>query len=447
MAIKKSRSKNLNDIRSSIRETLCKTRVYSRSLQIILNRKTLHESIRMQQSPQDPLDDCREQGADLGWDIDDTTDLQSNGRSPSPASSLASFDSTYTAYQQSDELPRYLIEISYDQETSPRKSKFIKRPQRSSLYKSHQKLDHRRVSIDQTKLVYEFQAFFQILYENRNSRCNIQKLIAHDWQILFNTLQTEDPIIFEKCLCLLISLIDENMIPTCICTDMLKNGLISLLKRRIWIQCKNNSKLICKLLTTLFKSQPTCRPLLFEMLVSTQILTSFIDATMEEISYDIHDYILFFHLIIQNLVEDLPLIRKEVGQLPDVPLLWTKLIDSNLITTMIKNFLATPVYKLRNEESVRLVLTILANILKISYANVDVNWATTILDAFPFANIEYYLSSSIEEGSNFNNSSENRQTILMHYHEFLIFYNQHYPSLCTKYNICAKIDPEGVDEW
>lgn len=434
---RKSRSLNINDVRRNMRETLCKTRQYSRSRQIIQNRKSLQESIRTQ----DILNND-----DPELDVDESSDLRSNGRSPSPASSLASFDSTYAAFQQTDELPQYMFEASHHQGLSPRKNKSNKRLQRNSLYKSHQKFDHRRVPIDHSRLIQEFQAFFQFLYSNRNCRDSIRDLIAYDWQVLFNALKTDDPIIFEKCLNIFILLMDGNLIPAHICMEMLRNGLTSLLKRKIWVQGTNNSKLICKLLTTLHKSQPTCTPLLFEMLVSTQILKSFIDATLEEISYDIYDYLLFFHFILQTLVEDLPTIDA-AGQLPNVPQLWTKLIDQSIISTMIKNFLDTPIYKLRDDESVRLVLTILANILKISHANVDATWAVTILKSFPTAHIEYSLSSQIEYGSDVNDLPGESQRILKHYHEFLLFYNQHYPNLCHIYNLCPRVDTKSLEIW
>lgn len=460
--IRKSRAQNLNDVRSSVRETLRHSRLYSRSLQMLKNRRTLQESICMGATCMQFENSCNSDTRfcnaglctnpncdfDSNWEVGSYTalDFNTDDRSPSPtislASSVASSDSL-NYHHDSHEFPKFMLEVN---RREARRRRPIKRPQRTDQYKGHQRFDKRRVQTDKSKIILEFQAFTCTLYRNQSNRAGIIELLSRDWQVLLNALQVVNPNTAQDCICILISLLDQDLISLPLLNEMIRNNLLILLKEHA--STSRINLLICRFLLILLKTQPACTSLVLEWIASTQLMEDLISDMVEiNIATGASDHLLLISYISQLIVTDLALNACEEDQVPKLSLSWTRLFQPGLIDLICSFFFSSCSTVMGiNFVNSRMLVDILANILKMLCVNVDARWAHSILRSFSGSFIYNTLSSVLEERLNETNRSLDHDEATNNYMGFLSFYRQYFPDICRKYNF-EIIPEENQSTW
>lgn len=445
----RSTARDLNDIRSSIRETLSYSRNYSRSLKMMQNRRSLQDSIRAVTASQFtfPNSNC-----DSDAERDDEQycnyDSNSDDRSPSPASSLASSiasSDSFNYVQKSNELPQFMLEVNRREAI---RKKPVRLAKRFDLYKGHLRFDIRRVQRDKSKIIQEFQAFMSILIRNHTNRASILDLMYRDWQVLLNVLDAQDPETFRDCICILTSLISQNLIPLPLLMEMIRNNLLILLKKNTSSSTQYYCPIIiCRLLLTILESQPACAYMVLEMLASTRLLDELISHLI--VTYRKHEpneILLLFYYVSQIIIDSLSRNTCKTDHLPEVPLLWTKIIEPNHIEQIFDCALLHRQLTEIDVGNSKLALSIFVNTLKMLYVSVDTDWGRRTLNVFCQLPIVSILSSSLEQRLQGDNYSPDRYEAMNNYAGFLSFYQQYFPDLYHQ-NIDLISREDGIDAW
>lgn len=460
---RKCRARTLDDIRARQRQVLQQSRIQSKSLKILLNRKSLlktlmpdHEQYFTYHPPDEnsawsqSSDSTYDPWANSSWNPPNSSHeeeslYQDSIRStPSPNSSDSSLDQTITSDINDCVIPNYWLQTPAPVSRNQRKSGICLEA-RAKLYKGSSSRSVHGAYVDNRKTSAEFTTLKYLLNQCQGDANKINFLLSGRWLVISDALKAEDAEIAKEAVQLLTTL-SAILLPKTF-LHMLQNGLIYTLRDLLY-KCEVGYKGVCQLLSKLAHFIPNSIPYMVELMVNSKIVDDFQRTIFTGYNEEVHQVVLLYSTIILTLMsEDQKSLQPLL--LPDV-LLITGVTDVTLESysskaTLLK--LITPVFlgnliaryfESKTKDDLHTdILESLAVCLKLMvYFNFNEqeerNWVVKLL-------IEFKLSKFKDDYT-----VQRSPLDLERYKQFLSFYQQHYNALIFKYRHLITKDDENA---